>query len=361
MWPKQCLPTILGRQATVWGVRLRSIAMTTVSGWGPLPTLVREMSGGPGLLRVLSCAGLPECTPNSPQSRIPLAKMVEVFGAAAREVGEDAFGLRVGSQTHLEAYGDWAGYCAGARTLGEGLQRVCGALWVHEAGSRMWLSKEPDHVVWRYSTGLPASNARRAFSDHLLKPMLDFPRSFLGLAWEPDWIELDYARPRHREALDFHFGRAVSYECNSVGVPIRMADLSAHSQIPDLMPRPITSVDLNRYRCRRKNNATEQIIELIDLCMMDGALCIDAVARLLDLGPRTFQRQLHQHGTGYRALLEEARRRKARALLLETERPIKAIAGDLGYGEPENFTRAFRAWFGISPSAFRAAVSHPHD
>ena len=58
---------------------------------------------------------------------------------------------------------------------------------------------------------------------------------------------------------------------------------------------------------------------------------------------------------------EETRRRKARALLLETERPVKAIAADLGYRDPETSTRAFRAWFGIGPGAFRAADSPSPD
>lgn len=287
--------------------------------------------------------------------------MVRAFAAAAQEVGEEDFGLRVGRDMSLSAYGDWAAYCAGAKTLGEGLQRVCKALWVHEAGSRMWLSWEADHVVWRYTTGLGTSSAGRAFSDHLLKPMLDFPRAFLGMSWAPDWIEMDYARPRQPTAHVALLDGPVHFERHSVGVPVRRSDLSARSRLPGLMPRPITSIDLDKYRHRRKQDPLEHMIELIDLCLMDGSPGLDNVARLIDLGPRTLQRRLARHGTGYRALLEEARRRRSASLLVETDRPVKAIAGDLGYQEAENFTRAFRAWYGISPAAFRAAAHASND
>ncbi|WP_068309949.1 helix-turn-helix domain-containing protein [Aliiruegeria sabulilitoris] len=335
--------------------------MTTVAGWGPLPELVREMSGERTLRRVLEAAGIPVGVLDAPQQRIPIARMVQLFEGATRAVGEETFGLRVGRGTQLADYGDWAGYCAGARTLADGLERVCKAIWVHEAGSRMWIAPEEDHVVWRYSTELRADLRGRAFSDHLLKPMLDFPRAFLGPDWEPDWIELDYALPRSTSLHDELASCAFCFERPAVGVPVRRADLAARTRLPDILPRPVTSLDLKKYRPRRKDGPLEHMVEIIDLCLLDGTTELENVAQLLDLGPRTLQRQLSRHGTQYRTLLEEARRRRAKALLLETSRPIKAIAADLGYQEAQNFTRAFGAWYGTSPKAFRAAYRRAFD
>ncbi len=79
-----------------------------------------------------------------------------------------------------------------------------------------------------------------------------------------------------------------------------------------------------------------------------------AVAKALHVTPRTFRRRLQEQGTSYSALLEAARRRDACRMLAGHELPIKEIGALLGYDDPANFTRAFRAWMGMSPRTWRA-------
>ena len=47
--------------------------------------------------------------------------------------------------------------------------------------------------------------------------------------------------------------------------------------------------------------------------------------------------------------------RQARAvdLLQRTDRPVKQVAQAAGFGNEKSFIRAFRAWTGQSPAAFR--------
>ncbi|MGI9514170.1 MAG: AraC family transcriptional regulator ligand-binding domain-containing protein, partial [Anderseniella sp.] len=335
------------------------IPMVTVSELGALPALVREASGGRALRRLLASLGIPTAVLDTPQARIPMEAMIQLFDAAAREVGDDDFGLRVGRGTGLEDFGDWAAYAAGGRDLGAGIRRLCDTIWVHDTGSRMWLAPKSSHVVWYHTTGLAVDCQLRAYSDHLVKPMLDFVRAFLGDGWEPDWLELDYPKPANCSAYAELITGPVVFGQAYLGVPVRRADLGATSQVADLLPRPVTSVDLMKYRTQRNTKPLEQLIDLIDLGFPDGRPTLDRTARLLGVGPRALQRGLSRNGTQFRTLLELARKRRAAALLLETERPVKAIAGDLGYGEAENFTHAFRSWYGTSPTAFRAADRAP--
>lgn len=50
----------------------------------------------------------------------------------------------------------------------------------------------------------------------------------------------------------------------------------------------------------------------------------------------------------------EMRMRAALDLLLETRLAVAEIAWEVGFGEPTNFTAAFRRYFGVAPSAVRA-------
>jgi AraC family transcriptional regulator len=48
-----------------------------------------------------------------------------------------------------------------------------------------------------------------------------------------------------------------------------------------------------------------------------------------------------------------ARAEKAAALLRSTRRPLIDIALECGYGNASQFSRSFRAVFGVTPSAYR--------
>ena len=47
---------------------------------------------------------------------------------------------------------------------------------------------------------------------------------------------------------------------------------------------------------------------------------------------------------------------KAQLLLSDPTRSIATIAFELGFDTPSNFTRSFKQWSGIAPSAFRSGV-----
>lgn len=79
----------------------------------------------------------------------------------------------------------------------------------------------------------------------------------------------------------------------------------------------------------------------------------DAIAKRLNMSTRTLARQLQKDGTSFRRLLEEARHRDACQMLESSPLEVSEIAGHLGYVNPANFTRAFRQWTGLTPSAYR--------
>jgi len=77
------------------------------------------------------------------------------------------------------------------------------------------------------------------------------------------------------------------------------------------------------------------------------------IARELHLSLRTLQRKLQQAGTSYDKLLRDVRHELACYYLRDPELSIKEISYLLGFSEPTNFTRAFKAWSGQAPSACR--------
>jgi AraC-like DNA-binding protein len=88
----------------------------------------------------------------------------------------------------------------------------------------------------------------------------------------------------------------------------------------------------------------------------DGYADLERVAERLFMSGRTLKRRLRQRGTRFRALLDDARFRRAQQLLADAELDIHEVASALGYRDPACFTRAFRRWSGRTPSQARAEL-----
>ena len=78
-----------------------------------------------------------------------------------------------------------------------------------------------------------------------------------------------------------------------------------------------------------------------------------ALAQLLHLSVRTLHRQLKEEGTSLQALKDEVRHEHAKELLQRSHKPIKQVAAAVGFMNEKSFIRAFKAWTGLTPAAFR--------
>jgi AraC family transcriptional regulator, regulatory protein of adaptative response / methylphosphotriester-DNA alkyltransferase methyltransferase len=82
---------------------------------------------------------------------------------------------------------------------------------------------------------------------------------------------------------------------------------------------------------------------------------IEDVARRLATSPRQLQRVFaNVGGLGFRSYLRWVRMSHAAELLANTDIPVKEIARRVGYGDPSEFSKAFKRTYGVTPSRSRA-------
>ena len=97
-----------------------------------------------------------------------------------------------------------------------------------------------------------------------------------------------------------------------------------------------------------------KVRELIRSGARSGVPTAESVAGRLGLSLRTMSRRLEGEGTSYRALSHEARASIARDLLAENRFTVAEIAEKLGFSDTSSFQRAFRRWYGVAPTRYRA-------
>lgn len=76
---------------------------------------------------------------------------------------------------------------------------------------------------------------------------------------------------------------------------------------------------------------------------------LEQTAERLHMTSRTLHRALQREGWSFNAILDRQRRYLAHDLLIVGARGVGEVAESLGYRELQNFSRAFRRWYGASP------------
>jgi AraC-like DNA-binding protein len=89
-----------------------------------------------------------------------------------------------------------------------------------------------------------------------------------------------------------------------------------------------------------------------------GRVSEASLAERLNMSPRTLQRRLREEGETFRTLLAKVRKKLAERYLREPDYSIIEIAFLLGFSDSSAFSRAYRDWFGESPSMTRKAQVH---
>ena len=82
---------------------------------------------------------------------------------------------------------------------------------------------------------------------------------------------------------------------------------------------------------------------------------IGELATDLGLSP-TLARRLAEAGLSYSDIKDDLRKTHAAWYLQHTELSMEAIASQLGYNDPTNFSRKFKYWYRVPPSKMRQAL-----
>ncbi len=312
-----------------------------VSRFGMVPSLLLEG------------VGLDAKCLEDPGARVPLSRYAALYNYVAAALDDEAFGL---FPTPMRG-GSFEFVCRvvlSASTLEGALLRAGRFLRLVLPDIAVSLRRSQTHVeLVLDETGTVAVD--RVFALEWLLRLIHGLACWLvarGIALED--VDFPYPRPAH--AADY----ALIYTANSHFDAPRLVARFA----PDMLDLPIRRDEaaLERFLVgapgrltmlyRRDRELAARVRDVLREALPDlpGQ---DQVAERLHLSARTLARRLAGEDTSFRAIREGLRREIALARLRQTRTPVAQLAADLGYAEPSAFYRAFVAWTGVSPSAWR--------
>jgi len=215
------------------------------------------------------------------------------------------------------------------------------------------LVESPDRVRLVYRMTQPFSSPDVIGDAHVAN-LLQLCRIIYGPDLQPLEVTLSLPAPADPEPWLAHYGPAVRFgqEDNSFTISAKDADTPLTGSNPELVA--IHEEVIERYLMKLDRN---NILNRIRLHLMDelpsGRVTEGDMAKTLNMSKRTLHRKLQDNQETFGSILAQVRQDLATRYVRNPEFSITEIAFLLGYNDTSAFSRAFRNWFGRSPTDAR--------
>ncbi|WP_344680274.1 AraC family transcriptional regulator [Saccharopolyspora taberi] len=301
-------------------------------------------------------AGLPVAALDTDDLLVPDDALVAVLDIAATALRRPDLGLLVAARQDLGLLGPLALAIQNSPTVGDALDCTSRYLFVHTRSLELVLTDDP-----RGAHGIAALRYELPRTAPISAQAVDLSLGFLHRA-----ITFLVSGPYGLRGVELpHTPRAPlsAYE-DFFGVPVRTGSTAPMLRLPrSLATTPLTGTDerlrqlalayLDEQSAGESTHLTPRVRSVIAQSLGTTPPEIGAIARLINIHPRTLQRRLTREGTTFADILDDVRRHAARRYLTTTEMPMSQIAALLGLSEQSALSRCCRRWWGSTPSAVR--------
>ncbi|WPC75762.1 AraC-like transcriptional regulator QhpR [Vibrio porteresiae] len=317
-----------------------------------LDGFIRQMGGNTDT--ILGRSGVDPEWLMQPTSSLTLVSYCEVLEQAAQATGCDHFGLYYGKQFMPQQLGllGYIGLCS--PTVGEAIQNVARCFHWHQHDTfTQWVEQKE---AWRFDYQIRhgAIMARRQDAELTMGMIVNLVRQAAGLHWAPKEVHFEHPAPSdwHEHCKVFDAPVYFNQPFNSLVIAKSVLQRPMPSHDPLLLPLMFAALSqINSTPTRQ--SMTEQVSAHIQHQLAQGEPQLEAIALQMGITRMSLQRQLRQEQQSFRQLVEQVRCAMAKQYLQQDQLAITDLGMMLGYSETSAFSRAFRRWFGVSPSRYR--------
>jgi AraC-like DNA-binding protein len=303
--------------------------------------------------RVLAAAGLAPDELADADRLLDVDRIMALFEAAARETGDGAFGLHLGTTYDYASIGPLVYAVLNAPTVGVALGNFARYGRSFVQGGAITIARADTQVEFGYALDVADFESCRQHVEGAAVVTLRVLRRLIGPDWQPRLVRFGHAEPsdttEHRRLL---------------GVPMRFRESIPMSFAfdADVLERSVPGADRRLLPIVERHlqellagapSVLDDVRHAIAEALCDGAPTIRVVAKRLGTSVRTLQRRLGAEGGVFTTLVEDVRRDVAMRYLADGKANLTDIAFLTGYSELSAFGRAFRRWTGSTPLAVR--------
>ena len=288
------------------------------------------------------------------QARIGVKQFADLQTGTMRAMRDEALGYAA----RALPLGSWDMMCHAvitSQTLGQALHRYCRFFKMIDGGLPTQFEQDGDEA--RISLAESVTERGAYFAE------LGFLLTHRFACWlVQEEIPLRAVNFAHARSA-----RAADYRLMFVGNPVRFTQPAALLRIAaSLLDKPVTQTPESLRRYLRhpmllmlttsfKFSWTSRVREQLRRDLVQLAQIKDVAARL-ELHPQTLRRRLGAEGNTFKQIKSDIRRDTALHYLGKRALSVEEVAHRSGFSEASAFIRAFKAWTGLTPYAYRKGL-----
>jgi AraC-like DNA-binding protein len=339
-------------------VAVRPVPRSSASAHAVAEPTVR-LRAGQSFFQLLSSQGLlPDWLVASyaqadPDDRIALRTALQMLDDAVAMTGDPDLGLHGALWMSLDAplLEYVTSSCA---TVRESLETFARYVMLVNDAVDVRLERAGERASLEFRSSMPMSRAAIDFgiaSVHLARVR----REPASLDREAEEVWFGYPEPVKRDVYREVFGPArlrFDAPLNCLVFPASWLELPLESADPKLHELLVRTVEEQVTDLASRQGLSQRVRALLRDRVPCGDSSAESIASRLGISRRTLSRRLEQEGMTFKILLDQTRCSLTLRYLLADRMHVGEIAAKLGFAEPASFYKAFRRWFGTTPSEY---------
>lgn len=316
-----------------------------------IPDVLQDLGLNPG--EVLSDAGIPADKFENPDNLVSFTDRAHLMKICMERTRCPHFGLLVGQGEGLSSLGLIGYLVKHSPDVGSALDALVHYFHLQAQGSLARVTVNGDRAFLGYSIYQDDFEATDQLIDAAVAIIFNMLRELCGEEWKPLAVCFSHRKPASVKPFEDFFGTTLCFDARDNGVvfpahwlqsPVQGADDELHR----LLEKQVLQMESNYHE-----DFSGQVKRVLFDALLAGQASADYIAAFFSIHSRTLHRRLVAQGTSFHELVDESRFSIARQALENSEIAVAEIADMLGYSDTRAFTRAFKRWSGLTPSAWR--------
>lgn len=270
------------------------------------------------------------------------------------------FGLRLGQRLTPSTHGAMGFLVNSSPNLLIALQAFQAFLPTRISFARLQLQIEADTVLCLVQFDIALSpTVHRVLSETCAVIFYECAEFIVGRPVTEASIYFSHAKPSYSQCYADYLPGAYAFAANDlrVKIPLSMCEIPNASANQEGYLLAMRQCELMLAQLNPQTHNDLYQIQRIMLSQPLSELNEASVAAALFVSKRTLARKIKQHKLSFRELRDHILSTQASSYLRDSELSVDAIASLLNYHDSANFRRAFKRWFGMTPSDYRREQS----
>ncbi len=313
--------------------------------------------------KALGILGINPARLNEAQRRIDVKSVESLFESAEAHLGDPHIGLRIGLKFRIPTFGQTGAiyaYCNNIKHVIEVNSRY--QRLAIDVGDISYC-QEKDGKEQRHFLQLTPYYEGPAYYKHIYGMIAGaYISAFQWLGWsagkDVKSAYFPWPQPKDMTIYDEIYNCGVFFSQPQMRVEFHPECIDM--QLSMANPEKLAQASSILEGLLQSSSASESFQQAVEMTIRTalglGVISHGTLAKRMNMSERELRQKLKKEGLSYRHMLDDVRKELFQEMF-STAANFSAISQELGYNDQAAFNRAFKRWYGMSPTAYSKAQS----